>query len=79
MSREIHLFDANRYTNYADAKESGGVHFYDVSHADDSDNLRKGLLYEAILAMQTALACVDHKGNLSFALVEDDKILDYWR
>lgn len=79
MSREIHLFDANRYTNYADAKENEGIYFYDVSHADDSDNLRKGLLYEAILAMQTALACVDYKGNLSFALVEDGKILDYWR
>lgn len=79
MSREIHLFDANRYTNYVDAKESKAIHVYDVSHADDSDNLKSGLLYEAILAMQTALGCVDYKGTLSYALVEDGKILDYWR
>ena len=79
MSREIHFFDANRYTNYVDAKESGGIYTYDVSHADDSDNLKKGLLYEAILAIQSALACVDYRGDLSFALVEDGKILDYWR
>ena len=79
MSREIHLYSSDSYTNYADAKESGGIYVYDVSHADDSNNLKKGLLYEAILAMQTALSCVGHKGDLSFALVEDGKILDYWR
>lgn len=79
MSREIHLFDANRYTNYADAKELGGIYVYDVSHADDSNNLKKGLLYETILAMRTALDCVGHMGDLSFALVEDGKIIDYWR
>lgn len=79
MSREIHIFSTDSYTNYVDAKESKGIYVYDVSHADDSDNLKKGLLYEAILAMQTALGCVGYKGTLSFALVEDGKIIDYWR
>lgn len=78
MSRTLHIWDTDQYTNYADAKESGAIHFYDVSHADDYDNLRRGLLYEAILAMNTALDAIGSKHKLSFALVIDDHIVDYW-
>ena len=77
-SREMHIFDNNQYTNYADAKKANALYYYDVSHADDSDDLKRGLLYETILAMQTALDCVGSKGRLSFALVVDDKIVDFW-
>ena len=77
-SRKMHIFDADNYTNYADAKASGAIYVYDVSHADDSNDLKHGLLYETILAMQTALDCVGSKGRLSFALVIDDKIVDFW-
>lgn len=79
MSREIHVFNSQSYTNYAEAKDCNAIYSYDVSHADDSDNLRSGLLYEAILAMRTALDCIGHKGDLSFALVIDDRIVDFWR
>ena len=78
QSRVLHIFDGDNYTNYADAKEANALYYYDVSHADDSDDLKRGLLYETILAMQTALDCVGSKGRLSFALVIDDKIVDFW-
>ena len=79
MSREIHIFNAQRFTNYIEAKECDEIYTYDVSHADDSNSLRIGLLYEAILAMRTALNCVGHKGDVSFALVVDGNIVDFWR
>lgn len=77
-SRTLHIWDTEQYTNYADAKASGAIHYYDVSHADDYDNLKRGLLYETILAMNTALECVGAKNKLSFALVINDNIVDYW-
>ena len=77
-SRKLHFFNADHYTNYADAKSSNALYEYDVSHADDSDNLKCGLLYESILAMNTALECVAPKAKLSFALVVNDKIVDFW-
>jgi len=79
MSREIHVFNAQRFTNYIEAKDCNEIFSVDVSHADDSDSLRLGLLYETILAMRTALNCIGHKGDLCFALVVDDRIVDFWR
>lgn len=76
--RVIHIWDADKFTNYKDAAERGGLRFYDVSHADDYDNLRCGLLYETILAMNTALDAIGAKNRLSFALVINDHIVDYW-
>lgn len=78
MSREIHLWNKSRFTNYADAKENEAIYFYDVSHAVNTDNLKCGLLYEAIFAMQSALHCVASSDTLSFALVIDGHIVDYW-
>ena len=79
MSRTLYIFDTDQYTNYAEAKKAKALHSYDVSHADGSDNLYEGLLYETILAMQTALSCVGAKSHLAFVLVVDDQIVDFWR
>jgi hypothetical protein len=77
-SREMHVWDKDKFTNYADAKESDAIYSYDVSHADDHDDLKRGLLYETILAMNTALDCVGCRNRLSFALVINGHIVDYW-
>lgn len=81
MSRELHIFDTNNYTNYAEAKKVNAIYTYDVTHADDGyePNLYRGLDYESILAMNTALECVGVKGRLAFALVVDNHIVDFWR
>jgi hypothetical protein len=79
MSRTLHIYDPDQYTNYAEAKKANAVHYYDVSHADGSDNLYEGLLYETILAMNTALECTGNGRRLVYALVVDDHIVDFWR
>ena len=74
-TREIHIFDSSNYTTYTEAKESGAVRTFDVSHADDSNCLSRGALADVIAAMECALTMVgqNHVGAL---LIVDGVIVD---